>query len=400
MALVAHVADSHFDQAPGGRFDECVKVHDWIADDIQRRGVGLVLHAGDVYERSSTPDERLAVAAWVRKVAKTAPVVLVRGNHDRLRDLEILERLNTRHPVKVVEGAEVLERAGVVIGCLGWPSRAGVMAMAAERGLGHEGAELLAGEALRGVLRGLGQQMALLNGPRILLAHAMVRGATVSTGQPLVGCDLELGTEDLRLAEADFYVVGHIHKGQAWCGEAGSIMQCDVGDIVYPGSPRRTSFGEVEAKGYVIYDTETRTWERIETPCTPMLLLETFWMRGAGDEPGGFANTKSWGGGPDVEDVRGAEIRFRYTVDVDQREIARARAQELRDRWLADGAVLVKVEDEARSSVKAKSPEIAAAQTLPDKLRAYWAMPGRSVDTARQAPLLSKLERIESEVRA
>jgi exonuclease SbcD len=381
MALVAHVADSHFDQAPGGRFDECRAVHDWIAEDAAARGVELMLHAGDVYERASTPDERAAVAAWVQKVASFCPVVIVRGNHDRVRDLKLLELLDTEHGVRVVEGAEVVLRAGVLVGCLAWPSRAGVMAMAAERGLGHEGTELLANEALRGVLRGLGQQMAALEGPRILLAHAMVRGATVSTGQPLVGCDLELGTEDLRLAEADFYVVGHIHKGQDWPG---------AGDIVYPGSPRRTAFGETEPKGYVLYDTETRTWERIETPCAPMLLLQAAWLRSVG-----WAMATE-----DFDDVKGAEIRFRYTVDADQREMARARAEELRDRWLAAGALQVKVEDEVQSTVRAKAPEIAVATNLKDKLRAYWRARDMDVGEPREQALFSKLEQIEGEVRA
>ena len=53
---VAILADSHFDEH--SRFAECVRVHDWIADDIAARDVDLVLHAGDLYYRKSSPPER------------------------------------------------------------------------------------------------------------------------------------------------------------------------------------------------------------------------------------------------------------------------------------------------------------------------------------------------------
>src|SRR6185436_749582 len=97
--LLAHVADSHFYEH--SRFEECIRLHNWIAEDAKARGVELTVHAGDVYERKSTPLERQAAAAWFQLMAALGPVVVARGNHDAIDDLPLLERLETLHPIEV-----------------------------------------------------------------------------------------------------------------------------------------------------------------------------------------------------------------------------------------------------------------------------------------------------------
>lgn len=375
---VAIVADSHFDEH--SRFDECVFVHNWIAEDIARRDVELVLHSGDVYERKSTPKERQAVAAWVQRITDQAPLIIVRGNHDPLGDLKLLERLDTQYRVRVVEDAQLVEEHGFVVGCLAWPTKSSVLALGATS---HAEGEQLASDALRNVLRGLGQQMAGDHGlPRILLAHAMVRGSVTSTGQPLVGCDMEIGADDLALAPAELYALGHIHKGQSFAG-AGAARS-----IVYPGSPRRTAFGELEPKGYVLATFDGPAlldWELIETPCAPMLLLEDEW--GSGEWRVGLHGLP--------ESVEGAEIRFRYTVPADLREAAREAAARVAEDLLARGAVEVKVEPVVRPANMARAPEIAKAATLPEKLASYWQARGTTPDEARAERLLDKASQLE-----
>ncbi len=373
---VAIIADSHFDAT--SRFDECVRLHDWIADDIAARDVDLVLHAGDVYERQSTPRERAAVADWVQRVTALAPMVIVRGNHDAVGDLALLERLETREVLHVVEDARVIPVGGALVACLAWPRKAELAAAGAD-----------AGDALRAVLRGLGAELAEHPGPRILLAHAMVTGSVTSTGQPLVGHDLELGLADLGLARADLYALGHIHRGQSWTW--------DGAPVVYPGSPRRTAFGETEAKGYVVatFDGHRCTTEFVEVPATPMVHLETEWapehvgLPGDVVVPAGFCDDLD-------EPTRGAEVRLRYHVAPDRRDAARAAAEQWRARALADGAVSVKVEEVVEAEVRARAPEVAAAPTLDEKLAALWAARGIQLDDVRRARVLEHLHSIEA----
>lgn len=427
MTLIACVADSHF--AEDSRFDECCRLHDWIADDLELRHPDLIVHAGDVFERKSTPKERLAVARWLRRCADIAPVLVVRGNHDVLGDLPIFARLRGAHPIIVEEAAAVHVVAGVAVAAMAWPRKSEILARLGPTS--SEASEQTAAEALRAVLRGLGDQLAQHEGPRILLSHAMVRASRTGLGQPLVGCDFELGLEDLALARADAYLLGHIHLGQDWLlrGVTGAEPRtaydwsarrvtepeacqggtnADGAPVVYPGSPRRTAYGELEPKGYVVLGVDPSVcgcsmgfklgacgvcenrgrvaWDRVEVPATPMLLLQDEWgvvfpeeSDAVGFRVGDFVARDA--------DARGAEIRFRYTVDADQRDAARAGAEKVKADLLALGAIEVKLEEEVRSVNRARAPEVSKAKTLEEKLELLWKTRGFDPGPRREALL-------------
>ena len=386
MVRLAVIADSHWDEQ--SRFEECIRIHDWIAEDIRARGVDLVLHAGDVFERKSTPTERAAVAEWLQRVAEHAPVVVVRGNHDAVGDLSIFAKLRTRHPVIVEEALGVHVLGGVAVACLAWPRKAEIHARLGSQ-VGHEESEQIASSALRTVIQGLGEDLRRHNGPRVFLTHAMVTGSKTSLGQPLVGCDLEVGLEDLRAAEADFYALGHIHLPQDWDGP-----------IVYPGSPRRTAFGETEDKGYVLVDLENESrearWSRIPTPCTPMLLLTG--RVDDVDDPETGESFRSIVLDENPEDVTGAEIRLRFAVPADERDAIRARAEAWKQHFLGRGAAHVKVEEQVIATTRARAPEIATAKSIEEKLRTVWEARDDVPPEERASRLVSKAVELEGEV--
>jgi len=379
---IAALGDSHFSEHR--RFEECVRVHDWMANDFANREVDFVLCAGDVYEAKSTPLEREAVSSWLAKVANRAPVMLVRGNHDALYDIQIFSRLRVRYPITIEERAAnhflVNDEtdARIIVSCLSWPRKADILAA----GLDSKNAY----QSIVNVLRGLGDREEP-NRPRILLAHAMVNGAKTSTGQTLTGCDFEIALNDLLLAKTDIVVLGHIHKSQDWA----------VGDVpvVYTGSPLRQNYGETEEKSYTLIeiDEDKRvTWQRIPTPATRMLLLEGSW---------GLDEGKAcWTRYPfpvDIE-VKGAETRLRYEVDADRRAEAKTAAQIVRDRLLEAGAVDCKVEEVVKSVAKARIAAVASARTVDEKLVEYWRERGTLPAEARKAALLAKVHELENEI--
>lgn len=374
-------------------------MHRWIVADIERRSgdpetaIHLAVHSGDMYERKSTPRERLAAAGFVQGLTDWCPVLIVRGNHDAIDDLPLLARLEPSgpsflHRIVVEEEASVHSLGGVAVAAVAWPRKAALLA--AVGATGKEAGEQAASGALRDVLRGLGSQLAEHEGPRLLVMHAMVRNSVTSTGQPLVGMDMEIGLEDLALVRADAYALGHIHKGQAW-----EIVGAPV---IYPGSPRRTAFGELEPKGYVIIEiddemvledgTHPTTWTFVETPCTPMVQIESTWADGLFDDGNQYI--------ADAEN--GAEVRFRYRVSSDDRAAAKRAALEFRDEILAAGAISVKIEEEVIASASARAPEIAAAKTLSEKLTALRASRGDVLTEERRTRLEEKLARLEQEV--
>ncbi len=383
MTRVAIIADSHWDEH--SRFEECIAIHNWIATDMQCRNVDLVLHAGDVFERRSTPRERAAFASWVQKVAThVGPLVIVRGNHDPLGDLPIFSRLETRYEVIVEEAANVhvitCNGVDVAVACLAWPRKAELLARLPNT-VGREDSEQAAREALRMVLRWLGDELERHEGPTVLLSHAMVSGSLTSTGQPLVGCDLEIGLDDLALAGADFTALGHIHMPQDWQIPTGRA-------VAYPGSPRRTAYGEVEDKGYIIIDIDddgTVSWQRVQTPARKMVLIHV----GLTEDFRAIDHQ-----------VREAEVRLRYDTAADTREAMRSNARGWAGALVAEGgAVEVKIEEVVQPSVRARAPEIAAAKTIGEKLRAVWDARGDAPEEDRAERLIGMANRLEEEVR-
>jgi DNA repair exonuclease SbcCD nuclease subunit len=247
----------------------------------------------------------------------------------------------------------------------------------------------VATDALRAVLRGLGDEMDVAGvdgrGPRVFLGHVMARGSRTSTGQEMLGMPLELGLEDLALVRADAYLLGHIHLG------AGNEWQIGDSPALYGGSPRRCTFGEPEVKSYTVLEFEDGpegrlvSWERVPTPCVAMVHLEEEWDAEAGRFP--------W-----IEEAEfppGAELRLRYRVAADQRDAARRSAQEVADRYRERGAVSVKLEEQVIASTRARTPEVAAAKTLADKIAALWEARKDVPDPVRREAIVSKLGELE-----
>lgn len=372
MIKVAVVSDSHFDRS--SRFDECLRIHDWIATDMDERGVDLCLHGGDVYHKLSIPEERTAVGAWLHRVAHSRPVLIVRGNHDAVGDLRVLQYLGTPHPVIVEEASSVhaftLKGISVQVGAVAWPRASEILAAEGSSGNLNEDAA----ERMRAIFRGMGETMRGNLGLRVLVMHAMVRGSVSGTGQPLVGCDLEVGLEDIAIVDAHLVVMGHIHKAQDW------VYGCP---IVYAGSPRRTDFGELEDKSYLLAEFDESglvRWERVQTPCVKMHHVE--WSPGAKLE------------GP--ERFSGSEVRLRYRFTAEDKLQSREAVDKLAEQLRAAGAS-VTIDDVAEPSMHARAPEVALATSTEEKLTAYWNAKGTTPEEADKQRLVVKLHQLEEE---
>jgi Calcineurin-like phosphoesterase len=369
--------DHHWDER--SRFQECIRIHDWMVDVARRERIDLFLSGGDVFERESTPSERDAVAQWLTAMAQVCPVVIAKGNHDRPLDVALMQRLHTRHPVIVEERAGVHYVGGAAVATMAWPERISLLASARD----HDDAETQVRDALRAVLRGLGDECDGFDGPRILLGHFMVDGAISSTGQPLRGRPINVGLTDLALARASLGIMAHIHRADVFDAEGAPHF--------YTGSPFRTDFGQTETKSVLLAEFDgsrlVRT-EAIETPCTPMVHAD------ARFEPGEVM------GSPDgmPQDVAGAEIRLRYDVPREQREAGRAAANALADALRARGAAHVKLEERVTVESRARAPEVASAATPTERLETYWRTkpfdPG-----ARRGPLLDKFSVLQLQSR-
>lgn len=390
--LIAFVADSHFSER--NRFNECREVHAWIAADAAAQGAQVLLHAGDLYDAKSTPTERAAAADFVQLAADHMPVLIVRGNHDALGDLPILERLSASHPITVCEQSEERIFDGLQVLCLPWPRKTELVRRIAEQaGQWPTQAEssAAAAEALRAILGGFSVRVreARESGiPSVLLAHAQLGGSVTSTGQVLVGCDMELSVHDLAEVGADAVLLGHIHRHQ-FLAE----------NIWYAGSPRRCNFGEPEPKGYWLVELERdgyaqqiyRTFR--ETPCRNMISVHMAHSPELGIiDPGvcELLDPESTFGS-----VAGAEIRLRYDVEEANREVAAQLAAAEVARLENAGAHSVKLEEVVRPARRARESTITTARTTLEKVTAWAASRGESVPEGIGA----ELAQLEEEAR-
>jgi exonuclease SbcD len=390
-------------------------MHNFVCEDAIDRDVDLFLHGGDLFEHKSTPMERNMVASWVRGCANHAPFVIVRGNHDVRGDLTILSSLEANHEIIVEEGCGVhtygidsstgelsfgphVDLPLISVAAMAWPRKAELIALLQEN-LGVEHTEQVARRALQDTLRACGIQLrqtpdAMRLCPKLLLAHAMVNGSVASTGQPLVGCDFEIDLTDLSLTGADAYLLGHIHKPQSW--EFGGAP------ILYAGSPRRTAYGELEDKSYLVLTfegTQLLDVERVPIPCQRMVLIDLDWHP-QGDGTGFFGDCGAQLHEEMLPDLEGADVRFRYRVSPEHREVARVGAKEIK-LWLIDdlGVDRVRLEAETIASTRVRSDEITRARTIPEKLEALWRSREEVIKDNHKERLFDKVELLEKAIR-
>jgi exonuclease SbcD len=382
---VVIVGDSHFCET--SRFEECMRLHREISDWCAGFKPDLLVHTGDLFDRKTTPNERIAAARWLQACAEFCPVVVVGGNHDLERELSLMNCLRCNYLIETWERptSDTVVVGGVELALLPWPRKAHLLAALGD--VSQETAGQAAQEALRNVLRGMTRASKL---PFLFAGHVMMSGSLTSTGQPLIGVDLELGLEDLALVGADAYALGHVHMRQAW--------DIDTAPCFYPGSPRRTAYGEVEDKGFTVvrFDWDPANGPRgmwraetefVKLSAAPMLLATAVYDGTSlvVDESEFFAKFDE-----------GCEIRLRFKCDSDHQAAAKAAAQAIKAKWLEWGATSVQLEPEVNVTTRARALEVAAATTLQEQVAAYWRAKCYNPETRRDA-LLGKLATLEGE---
>lgn len=327
---------------------------------------------GDVFDGRSSVQDRNDFAARVLRMADAAPVVICRGNHDQPSDLDIFGFLRGGYPIVVVNEPRVVPVLSAVdvetligLAVLPYPHRGGLVAAGASTDqVLDEGRH-----ALAIVCQDLAQQLEAYP-LSLLVGHLNVGGSLASTGQPQIGREIELDPASLAAFGAQPKILGHIHLPQ------------EVGGAIYAGSVAACSYGEIEAKRYLVAVCETEgatpTWT--VTSC-PLHTRRMFHVEGDltrdGFEgqvlngPGGVpqAAPASWAGC----DVR---VRYRFAAsdrDVLDVEVVRAGFREAHSLTLDP----VAVPDRAL-----RAPAVARATTLAEKLIAWAEVNGEAVDAA------------------
>ena len=384
---VLHLADLHI-YLSGPRAEECRRIIDWIAGNARETKPDAIVISGDVYERRSTPPERLYLAAFLQVLADVAPVYIIAGNHDDREDLRLFQKeygFQTRAEIFLEPGL-VSGPSGLRLALLPWPVLGNVAAKAgAEESIATR--RELARAALVDVLRGFAAEgRNTPNTPSLLVSHISVTGASMDSGQPVSGGeDLALTAEELLESGCAGVALGHIHLRQ-------QMKTLDPRPVLYAGAPFRGSFGEAHGtKGGLIWDWNGKAWTVTpwDAPAREMALIEITWN----SEEGGVVTSPS--AAPCPADLEGDDVRIRISFPAESREAMR---EAMRPAFDAIRAVAHSLTVEERATIisRTRCVEITAARTTMEKLAAWALAVGSDVPAGAEA----KLHALEAETRS
>jgi exonuclease SbcD len=395
MIRIAHFSDLHYSARNLTEADRCFS---YAIDRAIALKVDAAVVSGDSTDHGldfhAPAAERLA--RNIRRLADHCPVLMLQGtfSHEPPGTLSMFRLLGGRFPVHVADriGQVGLTVSGdwiasedwrftvlpkglrALFSCIPTVNKAVVAvtvgAGAAAQAVGEQLAQLLGGFAAI-------NRTARLSGlSTVAVSHGTVFGCISEHGVPMAGFDHEFTTGALFGAEAQAFMLGHIHRHQAWASERSAGRQC----IAYPGSIGRFHYGEEGEKGFLLWELSGAQAQYQLEPTPARRTLDLV-----------------FDGKPDLEvlrnaiadaDIAGASVRVRWTIpDEDRHEVDRAAIQRL-----LSAAADTKLEGRIIPVQRTRAAGISQLATLADKVRT-WA---QTVE-ARPEPLLSCLQALAAE---
>jgi len=381
---ILHTGDIHF---RGDLLDEIVKCSTFMLDKARDISPDVSIIAGDLFDERQPYDVPAFVKAleFVHRLSEISPVLIVKGtsSHDG-RTLEFLKNRRiyvSERPEQVIltaEGAfEVLplgeplrKDVTALFSCLPSVSKAGVLSVL---DCDLNGSNMDTVELMRDVVSGwktVNETARALGVPTTMVSHLSVTGAILSTGQQMVGREVELGVGDLRLSGAALVCLGHIHKVQNW------------GEIFYCGSLTRLNFGEEEEKGFWVHVFDAGILVSSEFLKTPARVMVTVDLDKQFTGKEGLSL-------PEVPE--GAFVRVRY--EVSEEEVHSVDEETLKKTLESSGAAAVKVEKTVRPRERVRAEGISKISALDEKLKKWAEAAGMEVSSG----IFEKLQAITKE---
>lgn len=352
------IGDTHL--APGERnATKRAALEQILAEGSALPRLACWLWPGDLNNSRMSIDDRNFLSDYTQRLAKHAPVFLVRGNHDLPGDLDIFAKLFTVHPVYVVTRAAIVDvatptGANVAIFAVPYPDRSAFVSAGVET---SSVADVARG-ALDLVFMDAAAKLAESRAAGMLtmmVGHINVGGSIMSSGQPSIGKEIEIDQALLDRLGPIFKGLNHVHKAQ------------EIAGAVYAGSICGMDFGEIEKKSYLVIDVEDDGYFRVEQ--RPLKVPRLYHVEGILNRDGFTWNIAGEAPFPESDipmDWAGDEVRVRF------RFVAADKALLNFDLVKAPfaGAKRLELEPIAEHTRAIRAPEVAAAQTLDEKLLA------------------------------
>lgn len=373
MLRIAHFSDLHYGPRCLDEADHCfgAAVDMALAEDVDAAVLSgdATDHALDLHAPATA-----RLAAQLRRLADRCPVLMLQGtfSHEPPGTLAVFGLLGGHYPIHVADriGQVALTADRRWIASPGWRFDAlpqGSLALfscvptvnkaAVAAAVGAGDAAVAVGEQLQAVLRGFapGHRIARRRGmPAIGVSHGTVFGAVSEHGVPMAGFDHEFTTGALFAAEAQAFLLGHIHRQQAWEREGPAGRQ----RIAYAGSIGRFHYGEEGEKGWLLWEVDAQgaSFRLMPTPARRTLELDF----------DGIPDLDAIARQVAVQGIAGTHVRVRWNVLEEDRHRVDRRAIEA----LLAGAAGVKLEGRIVPLQRRRAAGFTGLG-LPEKIRAW-----------------------------
>jgi len=247
---IFHLADIH---ASAKTLDQVKRCTQFVTEQAAIHQPDLTVIAGDIYDSRDIrldSDPVRYIFEWVRQLSEYSPVFIVKGTPTHEGNaIKPLNHVGARFPVVVADYPGMFSLSGNgKVGPLIYPDMnvsCLISAMPTPTKQFMQACDDDLASALTPIFAGFGAQAAQYEVPHIHVGHYCVRGASISENQTMVGKDIEIGRDQIDMANPDIVCLGHIHLSQ----------EVEPG-MFYAGSLIKKNHGEADDKGFYIYDLE------------------------------------------------------------------------------------------------------------------------------------------------
>ena len=390
---IIHIADLHWD---ADKLAKCQTSARFIEEQVQIEKPELIVIAGDLQDRRQYLDGSSAVNPMIEhieRLANIAPLAIVMGNedHDHAGSLDVLRKLETKHPIHLSDTAETIglyknpigeyifksiqedkwfsvsEEMVALLHMLPYPTKAWFMQ---DKTMSIDESNFVITQKLQQIFLGWGILTEQVKCPTILVGHCNVADSKLSNGQTIFSQDIIITVNDLELACAEYNALGHIHKDQ----QIGTHS-------FYAGSTHHQNWGETEPKFFNVVEMQKGSAEvrKIQIPSRPMAKHEAKYVDGGVLDD--LSTEKDW-----ID----AELRVRVTVRAEQRKLI---TEEDVKRCYPE-AYSYQVEWVVVPDERIRSEAMAKVQTLPEKVGEW----GRVNNISLDAEVLEHAADVERQV--
>lgn len=329
---------------------------------------------GDLFDRKSDPATRNRLVMDIMLLADLVPVSIVYGNHDHPGDLDVLDKLNTKHPIHVFSRPAFERPDGLkaLLYYLPWVTKSSWLA---ERPLvSIEEANRSVSQQVAEYLKTVVAVHGNLVEKHILVAHLTIHGAKAENHQPMIGEGVTVGEADLLDAGFDWAILGHIHLSQSF----------QNGRFFYNGSPAPLNYGESPKKCFSILDTDAGVveWHTFQT--IDRYTIDLSWD-GAGVVSWAFDEAR----------VKGARVRVKLMVpEGSSMELVRRMVTDMIGRF---EPLELKIEHQVVPKEQLRAERITLAESNLQKLQVYWETVGYPSDPFVQEKMVAGLDKLEEQ---